>query len=42
MDKNALRLSAASDLKRGLMYASGQAGPADLVAAHKCFNLAAP
>lgn len=25
----------------GMMYASGQSGPADLVAAHKWFNLAA-
>jgi uncharacterized protein len=41
MDKSALTVSGDSDLKRGIMHASGRAGRSDLVAAHKCFNLAA-
>jgi TPR repeat protein len=41
MDKSALGVSGESYLKRGIMHASGRAERADLVAAHKCFNLAA-
>jgi TPR repeat protein len=41
MDKSALGMGGKSYLKRGIMHASGRAGRADLVAAHKWFNLAA-
>ena len=27
--------------ERGMLHASGRSGPADLVSAHKCFNIAA-
>lgn len=34
-------LSTEKLFERGLAFATGRSGPVDLIAAHKCFNLAA-